>query len=83
MFLLAVTMFQKKEFFRSVENAVAVSMLSTFVFCTAFGVYGIRFIAASFPMLIVSMYRLGYMERPFVILSFMAFTIFQWIYWIR
>lgn len=81
--LLAVTMFQRKDFFRNFDNAIAVSMLSTFVFCTGFGVYGIRFIAASFPMILVSMYRLGHVERPFVILAFMSFSIFQWLFWIR
>jgi hypothetical protein len=83
LFLLGIMMFQRRDFYRSFESAVAVSMVSTFVFCTAFGVYGIRFIAASFPIILVSMYRLGHIERPFVFLSFMGFSIFQWIFWIR
>ncbi len=82
-FLLAMSYFQRREFFRDYSNAIAVTFLSVFVFCTAFSVYGLRFLAAALPFIFVALFRFGHVERPLVILIFLAFSIVQWIYWVR
>jgi hypothetical protein len=81
--ILAVSFVQKREFFRNYANAVAVTFLSVFVFCTLFSVYGLRFLSAALPFIFVLLFRFGPIERPLMILTFLAFSIFQWIYWMR
>lgn len=81
--ILAVSFVQKREFFRNYTNAVAVTFLSVFVFCTLFSVYGLRFLSAALPFIFVLLCRFGPIERPLMILTFLAFSIFQWIYWMR
>ncbi|MFN6262875.1 MAG: hypothetical protein ACK4XG_08700 [Chromatiaceae bacterium] len=82
-FLLGMAYFQRREFFRDYSNAIAVTFLSVFVFCTAFSVYGLRFLSAALPFIFVALFRFGTVERPLVILIFLAFSIVQWIYWVR
>lgn len=82
-FILAMSFVQKREFFRNYSNAVAVTFLSVFVFCTLFSVYGLRFLSAALPFIFVSLFRFGKIEKPFVILVFLAFSIVQWVYWVR
>jgi len=82
-FILAMSYFQERRFFRDYANALAVTFLSVFVFCTAFSVYGLRFLSAALPFIFVSLFRFGSVEKPLVILTFMAFSIIQWIYWVR
>ncbi len=82
-FILAISFFQERRFFRDYSNAIAVTFLSVFVFCTVFSVYGLRFLSAALPFIFVSLFRLGSMEKPLVILIFFAFSIVQWIYWLQ
>ncbi|OBP15338.1 hypothetical protein A5320_08215 [Rheinheimera sp. SA_1] len=82
-FILAMCYFQERRFFRDYSNAIAVTFLSVFVFCTVFSVYGLRFLSAALPFIFVSLFRFGSVEKPLVILTFMAFSIVQWIYWVR
>jgi hypothetical protein len=82
-FILAVAYLQEKKFFRDYSNAIAVTFLSVFVFCTVFSVYGLRFLSAALPFIFVSLFRFGAVEKPLVILIFLAFSIVQWIYWVR
>lgn len=82
-FILAIAYLQQRKFFRDYSNAIAVTFLAVFVFCTAFGVYGLRFLSAALPFIFVSLFRFGSIEKPLVILIFLAYSIVQWIYWVR
>ncbi len=81
--ILLVCYFQRREFFRDYTNAIAVTFLSVFVFCTAFSVYGLRFLSVALPFIFVALFRIGAIERPLVILIFLAYSIVQWVYWVR
>jgi hypothetical protein len=81
--ILAVSFIQKREFFRNYTNAVAITFISVFIFCTAFSVYGLRFLSAALPFIFVLLCRFGPLERPLMILVFLMFSIFQWVYWMR
>lgn len=82
-FVLAMCYFQQKKFFRDYSNGIAVTFLSVFVFCTVFSVYGARFLSAALPFIFVLLFRFGPVERPLVILLFLAFSIVQWLYWMQ
>lgn len=81
--ILAVAALQLSAFFRNHVNAIALVFLSVYTFCTLFSVYGLRFLAASLPFFVVALCRFGSFERAFVVLIFAAYTIVQWVYWIR
>lgn len=83
MLILLVSYFQKREFFRDFTNAIAVTFLSVFVFCTAFSVYGLRFLSVALPFVFVALFRMGPIERPLIILVFLAYSIVQWVFWVR
>ncbi|MBU2177458.1 MAG: hypothetical protein KJ556_20390, partial [Gammaproteobacteria bacterium] len=50
-FILAISYLQERKFFRDYSNAIAVTFLSVFVFCTVFSVYGLRFLSAALPFI--------------------------------
>ncbi|MCT6700614.1 hypothetical protein [Rheinheimera sp. 4Y26] len=81
--LLCISIFQNKEFINNLTNAIAIVFLSVFVFCTVFSVYGVRFLAAGFPFIIVMLLRLSPVERPFVIMMFSGYAMVQWFLWFR
>lgn len=81
--ILIAASLQLNIFFRDNVNAIALVFLSVFTFCTLFSVYGLRFLAAALPFFVVALCRFGSIERSFVILLFAAYTVIQWVYWIR
>lgn len=81
--ILIAASLQLNIFFRDNVNAIALVFLSVFTFCTLFSVYGLRFLAAALPFFVVALCRFGSIERSFVILLFAAYTVVQWVYWIR
>jgi len=81
--ILGAASFQLSSFFRNHVNAIALVFLSVYTFCTVFSVYGLRFLAAALPFFVVALCRFGSLERAFVVLVYAAYTIVQWLYWIR
>jgi hypothetical protein len=82
-FILGAACIQTKMFFRDHTNAIALTFLSVYVFCTLFSVYGLRFLSAALPFFIVALCRFGSVERALVILLFAAYSVLQWLYWIN
>ena len=82
-FILMAACIQTKLFFREHTNAIALTFLSVYTFCTLFSVYGLRFLSAALPFFIVALCRFGTIERSLVILLFAAYSVLQWLYWIN
>lgn len=82
-FILGAACIQTKGFFRDHTNAIALTFLSVYTFCTLFSVYGLRFLSAALPFFIVALCRFGAVERSLVILLFAAYSVLQWVYWIN
>ena len=81
--LLAVGIFQSPTFLRSNINAIAVVFLAVFSFCTVFSVYGVRFLSAALPFIIVFLLRLGSFEKPAIFIAFCGYAMVQWSLWFR
>lgn len=82
-FILGAASIQSKVFFRDHTNAIALNFLAVYAFCTAFSIYGLRFLSAALPFFIVALCRFGAIERSLVILLFAAYSVLQWVYWIN
>lgn len=81
-FILGAACIQTKMFFRDHTNAIALTFLAVYTFCTFFSVYGLRFLSAALPFFIVALCRFNVIERSLVILLFAAYSVLQWLYWI-
>jgi hypothetical protein len=82
-FILCLASIQYSSFFRDRANTIAITFLSVYTFCTLFSVYGLRFLAAALPFFVVALCRFGNIERVLIILVFAAYSVVQWVYWIR
>jgi hypothetical protein len=81
--LLAISIFQPPAFLRNYTNAIAIVFLAVFTFCTFFSVYGVRFLSAALPFIIVLLLRLGSLEKPAVFILFCGYAMVQWSLWFR
>ena len=81
--LLAVLPLQKQKFLENGVHLLAIASISTFVSATFLGVFGARFISATYPLIISSMLSLGWRTRQIVVLVFFFYTAIQWYYWFQ
>lgn len=81
--LLFSCVFQSRKFLLNYSNAIGIVFLSVFAFCTAFSVYGVRFLSAAFPFIAVLLLRLGTTERPAIFILLCLNSIVQWMLWFR
>lgn len=81
--LMLLAPMQNKRFFSDDANLFSVACIATFVFTTLLGVYGARFIAATYPVLMSSMLSFGRPAREIAILAFFLYAGLQWHYWLQ
>ncbi|MES2300363.1 MAG: hypothetical protein V4582_25235 [Pseudomonadota bacterium] len=81
--LLAMMIHQAKDFFTKQDNAFAVLILTVFVAGTLLDVATLRFIAGAFPLLISAMLYFVRAERVLAIAVYVAYSCFQWYYWLN
>ena len=72
---------QPKKYFLDKVNLYSLVMVSVFIFSIFFGVYGSRFIAVSFPLLLSSMLAVKKGQRPALLSLFALYQAVQWFYW--
>jgi|CXWL01.1.fsa_nt_gi hypothetical protein len=83
MLLLLMTGTQKKKYFQTEGNAVAVVFLSVYAGATAFNTYNSRFLAASFPFIVSSMLALSLQKRVIIMPVYFLYAGAQWYYWLN
>jgi hypothetical protein len=79
--LLIYAYFEKKSYLDSPLVCYAVLVLALIAGNLLWGGYSTRFLAASFPALIIAMVSTRMALRPFVVTAFTVYAGIQWIYW--
>jgi len=79
--LLPVFAFVKPKLNTIPNNAFATTMLSVFGMCFILDLYGTRFVAAAFPSIICSVYRLPIPMKNYTLTGLILFTLVQIIFW--
>lgn len=81
--LLGVALTQGRRYGTQIICAYAIVILSFVSFNLVFGGYSLRFLAASLPMLIITMLRTDSRIKPFVVGAFGLYACLQWYYWLK
>jgi hypothetical protein len=81
MIFLMLQLMQPKEYFLDRANTYSVVIISVFVFSTLAGVYGSRFVAAAFSLVIGSMMAVRRRDKAAVLFLFSFYDLAQWYYW--
>lgn len=81
--LFFIFLFQDKNFFRDKINACSLIFLSIAATSPITGSYTTRFIALSFPLIIVSILSIKGDMRNVTIIGYLSYCVFQWIYFFR
>ena len=82
-FAFLVFLVQDRRFFSKLINAYAFIVLSIAATSPLTGSYTTRFIAMFFPLIIISMLDLKDNHRLLVVGLYIAYSLLQWIYWLR
>lgn len=80
-FLWLVQLFERRKYFFSSINCYVVMLLSLIVANLFLGGYSTRFIAASFPFIVVAIMNMREGENMIITLAFLVYTTLQWYYW--
>ncbi|QWT20730.1 hypothetical protein KPL74_01680 [Bacillus sp. NP157] len=80
--LLIALYFQPARYFKSAENCFAIIILALVSANMVVGGYSTRFLAASFPLLLVSMANMRGPVRYIMLFAFIVYATVQWIVWI-
>lgn len=78
---LIVVIFQRKKFFLSADNLMAVIGVSIFVIATFSGVPGLRFVSSIFPLVVSAILYFDKSFRPIFLIIFNMYVIVQWYFW--
>ncbi|KRB81843.1 hypothetical protein ASE07_24160 [Noviherbaspirillum sp. Root189] len=81
--LMIVIPLQKLSFYDIDAHILAVAALATFAASTAFGINGVRFIAATYPFIASAIFCLNRTVRPAMIFAFIGYMAVQWYFWLQ
>lgn len=81
--LLVVFSAQNRLWFRSWRNSYSVILLTLVAGATVFRGYSLRFLAASLPVLVLSILALPRSQRTVMLACYSAYLTLQWVYWLR
>jgi hypothetical protein len=80
---LCLVPLQGKKLYRDSFSMVAIICVAVFVGTTVLGVFGLRFLSALYPLIVVALLRFDRPAREALVLGFVAYTTVQWIYWVQ
>lgn len=80
--MLAIPL-QRLSFYDIDAHILAVAALATFAASTAFGINGVRFIAATYPFIASAIFCLNRTARPAIMFAFIAYMTVQWYFWLQ
>jgi hypothetical protein len=80
-FLMFAYYGERKPFYETEGNSLAVACVSVFALASIFNVYNQRFLAASFPLIISSILSLGGQKRILILGLFLVYAAAQWYFW--
>lgn len=81
--LMIAVPLQKLSFYDIDAHVLAVAALATFAASTAFGINGVRFIAATYPFIASAIFYLNRTSRPAMMFAFIAYMAVQWYFWLQ
>ena len=81
--LMLLAPLQNRSFFSNDTTLFSVACIATFVFTTLLGVYGARFVAATYPVLMSAVLDFRSPTREMAVLAFLFYTALQWHYWFQ
>ena len=80
-FLGAVLFYQRRDFYLSKANIVALVILGVIAANMLTGGYSTRFLSAGFPFLICAIFSVRQQARRIVLAVFVMYTVAQWFFW--
>ena len=80
-FLGGVLFFQRRDFYLSKANILALVILGVIAANTLTGGYSTRFLSAGFPFLICAIFNVREQMRCTVLAAFVIYTVAQWLFW--
>ncbi len=80
--LILVAATQKKKYFETEGNALAVAFVAVYVCASFLDVYNVRFLSASYPLIISSLLALSMRKKVLILPVYFVYVGIQWYYWL-